>query len=283
MRKHLQLALMASPVIATFLSLTTPHVQAEAGSDGANAVITSSTDDAGRKVYVNESFPAVTSKRTQPPAQRSSLAFWSTTEHRWKPVPSANIRAARSAAAEVNHYLGEQPADSEPLTNVVRGKASSPQDIDAAIDQAASRHNVDPNLVRAVIKVESNFNPNAVSRKGAMGLMQLMPQTARQLRVANPFDPQQNVDAGVRHLKQLMENYGGDVKLTLAAYNAGQGAVARSAGVPHFAETRNYVKRITQLYYGGSDSGIQFLQNPMHEPIHVQRDSRGVLHISNTD
>ncbi len=283
MRKHLQLALMASPVIATFLSLTTPYVQAEAGSDGVNTVITSSTDDSGRKVYVNESFPAVTSKRTQPPAQRSSLAFWSTTEHRWKTVPSANIRAARSAAAEVNHYLGEQPADNEPLTNFVRGKASSPQDIDAAIDQAASRHNVDPNLVRAVIKVESNFNPNAVSRKGAMGLMQLMPQTARQLRVANPFDPQQNVDAGVRHLKQLMENYGGDVKLTLAAYNAGQGAVARSAGVPHFAETRNYVKRITQLYYGGTDSGIQFLQNPMHEPIHVQRDSRGVLHISNTD
>jgi hypothetical protein len=282
MRKHLQLALMASPVIATFLSLTTPYLQAETGSGSVNTVITS-TDDDGRKVYVNESFPVVTSKRTDTPVRRNSLAFWSATEHRWKPVPSANIRAARSAAAEVNHYLGEQPGESAPFTNSVRGKTFSPQDIDAAIDQAASRHNVDPNLVRAVIKVESNFNPNAVSRKGAMGLMQLMPQTARQLRVANPFDPQQNVDAGVRHLKQLMENYGGDVKLTLAAYNAGQGAVARSAGVPHFAETRNYVNRITQLYYGGSDPGTRFLQNPMHDPIHVQRDARGVLHISNTD
>jgi soluble lytic murein transglycosylase-like protein len=282
MRKHLQLALMASPVIATFLSLTTPYVQAEAGSSSAGTVITS-TDDNGRKVYVNESFPVVTSKRSETPVRRNSLAYWSPTERRWKQVPSANIRAARSAAAEVNHYLGEQPGESQPLTSFVRGRASSPQDIDAAIERAASRHNVDPNLVRAVIKVESNFNPNAVSRKGAMGLMQLMPQTARQLRVANPFDPQQNVDAGVRHLKQLMESYGGDVKLTLAAYNAGQGAVARSAGVPRIAETRNYVKRITQLYYGGSDSGIQFLQNPMHEPIHVQRDSRGVLHISNTD
>ena len=285
MRKHLQLALMASPVIATFLSLTTPYVQAEAGSGGTNTVISSSTDDNGRKVYVNESFSPVTTKRSQAPSRRTSLAFWSATEHRWKPVPSANIRAARSAAAEVNHYLGEQPGESSgtPLTNFVRGKAFSPQDIEAAIDQAASRHNVDPNLVRAVIKVESNFNPNAVSRKGAMGLMQLMPQTARQLKVANPFDPQQNVDAGVRHLKQLMENYGGDVKLSLAAYNAGQGAVARSAGVPHFAETRNYVKRITQLYYGGSDPGTQFMQNPMHQPIHVERDARGVLHISNTD
>ena len=108
--------------------------------------------------------------------------------------------------------------------------------------------------MRAVVKVESNFNPNAVSRKGAMGLMQLMPATARQLKVKNPFDPEQNVDAGVRHLKQLLENYGGDVKLTLAAYNAGAGAVARSAGVPHFAETQNYVRRITNLYYGGSIS-----------------------------
>jgi hypothetical protein len=78
------------------------------------------------------------------------------------------------------------------------------------------------------------------------------------------------------------------VKLTLAAYNAGQGAVARSAGVPHFAETRNYVKRITQLYYGGSgpggsDPGSHFLVSPMHDPIHVERDARGVLHISNTE
>ncbi len=285
MRKHLQLALMASPVIATLLSLTTPYVQAEAGPSGTNTAITSSTDDNGRKVYVNESFPMVTTKRSEPSVRRTSLAFWSATEHRWKPVPSANIRAARSAAAEVNHYLGEQPSQDSttPLTNFVRGRAFSPQEIDAAIDQAAARHNVDPNLVRAVIKVESNFNPNAVSRKGAMGLMQLMPQTARQLRVTNPFDPQQNVDAGVRHLKQLMESYGGDVRLTLAAYNAGQGAVARSAGVPHFAETRNYVKRITQLYYGGSDPDSHFLESPMHDPIHVERDARGVLHISNTE
>jgi soluble lytic murein transglycosylase-like protein len=281
MRKRLQLALMASPVIATFLSFTTPYVQAEAG---AAAVITS-TDDNGRKVYVNESFPAVTSKRSEVPARRNSLAYWSSTEHRWKPVPSANVRAARSAAAEVNHFLSEQAGTSSgtPVPNFVQGKSFSPQDIDAAIDQAASRHNVDPNLVRAVIKVESNFNPNAVSRKGAMGLMQLMPQTARQLKVANPFDPQQNVDAGVRHLKQLMENYGGDVKLTLAAYNAGQGAVARSAGVPHFAETRNYVDRITQLYYGGSTPGSHFVGGPMHDPIHVERDAKGVLHISNTE
>ena len=194
--------------------------------------------------------------------------YWSPTEHRWKSVPSANIRAARSAAAEVSN--------SDQASSFVRGKPFTQQEIDAAIDAAASRHNVDPSLVRAVIKVESNFNPNAVSRKGAMGLMQLMPQTARQLNVVNPFDPEQNVDAGVRHLKKLMESYGGDVNLSLAAYNAGAGAVARSAGIPHFRETRNYVKRITQLYYGeGTAPGYRILSSPVHEPVRATGRSAG--------
>jgi soluble lytic murein transglycosylase-like protein len=112
-----------------------------------------------------------------------------------------------------------------------------------------------------------------------MGLMQLMPSTARQLKVKNPFDPEQNVDAGVRQLKQLLENYGGNVKLTLAAYNAGAGAVARSSGVPHYAETQNYVRRITNLYYGGSD----FNSGASPDPVRVQRDARGMLYISNTE
>src|SRR5260221_13962926 len=100
------------------------------------------------------------------------------------------------------------------------------------MERRATRHNVDPNLVRALIKVESNFNPNAVSRKGAMGLKQLMPQTARQLNVTNPFDPEQNVDAGVRHLKQLMESFGGDLNLRRAEYDSGGGAVSRTGAVP---------------------------------------------------
>jgi soluble lytic murein transglycosylase-like protein len=199
------------------------------------------------------------------------------------------MRAAQSAAAEVHEYLGrdssQSASDKIAAANFsaasFRGPLATSADIDTAIEQAAARHNVDPNLVRAVVKVESNFNPNAVSRKGAMGLMQLMPATARQLKVKNPFDPEQNVDAGVRHLKQLLESYGGDVRLTLAAYNAGATAVARSSGVPRFAETQNYVRRITNLYYGGSvfnpSSGAS------HDPVTVQRDARGVLYISNTD
>jgi soluble lytic murein transglycosylase-like protein len=210
--------------------------------------------------------------------------YWSVTEHRFKPVPTngAVIRAARSAASEVNTYL-----DTKAQSHQALNRAFTPQDVDAAIDQAAARHHVDPNLVRSVVKVESNFNPNAVSRKGAMGLMQLMPSTARSLNVSNPYDPQQNVDAGVRHLKRLLDSYGGDVRLSLAAYNAGSGAVARSAGVPNFRETQNYVRRITTLYNnGGAQQGLNIAAHPMreiHEPVLMQRDERGVLRISNTD
>lgn len=280
MRKRLKLALMAVPAIATLLSLT--YAQA-----ASNASITTTTDDSGHKVYVNDVVPSAPRRASQPKgglpemqtfrSQQNRLVFWSTTEHRWKTVPHANVRAARSAAAEVDEYL-DKPSGQQ---NSSLRSGFTQHEVDDAINKAASRHNVDPNLVRALVKVESNFNPNAVSRKGAMGLMQLMPQTARQLRLTNPFNPEENVDAGVRHLKDLLDNYGGDVRLSLAAYNAGKGAVARSSGIPHYAETRNYVKRITQLY--GGSLGSSYFPGTSREPVRVQRDVRGVLYISNTD
>jgi soluble lytic murein transglycosylase-like protein len=296
MRKRLQLALMASTLAATSLFLT-PKLRANGddGGDGSSdktaktkvvpTKITTS-DEHGRKIYVNDSVAASPSRATQDSEfPRRTLRYWSSKENRWKPVPPPNaavMRAAKSAAAEVDQYVGRessQSANAKIVNSNFRGPLATSGDIDSAIEQAAARHNVDPNLVRAVVKVESNFNPNAVSRKGAMGLMQLMPATARQLNVKNPFDPEQNVDAGVRHLKRLLESYGGDVKLTLAAYNAGAGAVARSSGVPHYAETQNYVRRITNLYYGGS----AFESGASHAPVTVQRDARGVLYISNTE
>ena len=297
MRKRLQFAAMltATTTIATSVSLTslsllagaslaTPRAWA-AEADGRGEMITP-TEEHGRKVYVNEPGAAQKSAREAAQPKRSSLVYWSSKEGRWKPVASAgsaSMKAARSAAAEVSQYFGRdsvQSANARIMAANARGHQATQEEIDESIVMAAARHNVDPNLVRAVVKVESNFNSNAVSRKGAMGLMQLMPSTARSLNVKNPFDPNQNVDAGVRHLKQLLENYGGDVNLTLAAYNAGSGAVARSAGVPHFAETQNYVRRITSLYYGGSDLTPE---SPRHNPVRVQRDARGVLYISNTD
>jgi transglycosylase-like protein with SLT domain len=277
---RLKTVLMAT-VLATSFFCTSAAVSAETGlrADG----ITSTTDESGRKIYVNSEAPsrgasASASGSPGPAPYQSHLVYWSSTEHRWKHVPTsgAQIRAARSAASEVNSYLDNHSAH-ETLNRVI-----SQQEIDTAIDEAAARHNVDPNLVRSVIKVESNFNPHAVSRKGAMGLMQLMPSTARSLNVSNPFDPAQNVDAGVRHLKRLLESYGGNVPLSLAAYNAGTAAVSRSAGVPRFAETQNYVRRITNLYTGGVEGG-HILGNPVHDPVRVQRDARGVLTISNTD
>lgn len=284
MRKRLQIALMASTVAATSFLLA-PQLRAEDG-DGDPQKITAS-DDHGRTIYVNDSTPTSRARRApEPEAPRRTLMYWSSKENRWKPVPPANaavMRAARSAAAEVSQYVGResnQSANAKIVAANFHGTLTTAADIDSAIEEAAARHNVDPNLVRAVVKVESNFNPNAVSRKGAMGLMQLMPSTARQLKVNNPFDPEQNVDAGVRHLKQLLESYGGDIKLTLAAYNAGAGAVARSSGVPRYAETQNYVRRITNLYYGRSASSPSEVS---HDPVRVQRDARGVLYISNTE
>jgi len=113
------------------------------------------------------------------------------------------------------------------------------------IDQISAKHGVDANLVRAVIKVESAYQEHARSRKGAMGLMQLMPATARQYGVSDPYDAQSNIEGGIRYLKSLLEQF--EPKLALAAYNAGEAAVRRFGGIPPYPETRNYVNRILDL------------------------------------
>ena len=120
---------------------------------------------------------------------------------------------------------------------------------DSIIEKAAIAASVEPNLLRAVIVVESGFNSRAVSKRGAMGLMQLMPATATRFGVSNPYDPLQNVHAGARYLKFLIDRFGQDVRLALAAYNAGEDAVDRNGGqIPPFSETMAYVPRVLKIY-----------------------------------
>lgn len=125
----------------------------------------------------------------------------------------------------------------------------SGRNYDAHVRQAAAKYDLPPALIKAVMAAESAFDPQAVSRRGALGLMQLMPDTARELSVAEPFDPAQNIDGGARYLRQLWTSYQGDLFQTLAAYNAGPAAVRRAGGqVPRIAETQEYVRRVLALY-----------------------------------
>jgi soluble lytic murein transglycosylase-like protein len=128
----------------------------------------------------------------------------------------------------------------------VRKTPHSPQEMKEVIDAVSSRHHLDPDLINSVIHAESGFNPRAVSRKGAQGLMQLMPQTASQLGVANAFDPGANVEGGTRYLRELLERYDFDLIKALAAYNAGPQRVDQYHGVPPYYETQVYVARIVR-------------------------------------
>ena len=135
---------------------------------------------------------------------------------------------------------------------------------DSLIRTASDRYNIDAELVRAVIKTESDFNATARSRKGAMGLMQLMPDTARLHNVGDAYNPEENVEGGVRHLRMLLDRYRGDLELSLAAYNAGSGAVEKHRGIPPFSETREYVRRVLRFYSSYRGEALQ-ISSPVRQ------------------
>jgi soluble lytic murein transglycosylase len=149
------------------------------------------------------------------------------------------------------------------------------------IRESADRHRVDVGLVEAVVTAESAGNPRAVSRKGAQGLMQLMPQRSAQLGVRDPFDPRQNIEGGVRHLRDLLQRYDGNLTLALAAYNAGVDAVRTYSGVPPYAETQEYVRRVRALYDGVEGPGPAWAVGQTPQYIYRQVAEDGTVTFTN--
>ena len=149
----------------------------------------------------------------------------------FSPKPVTAVRVAETVVPP--QVVGEESRGPKPL--------APPLGIDEAVSRIAAEHSLSPQLIHSVIKVESNYNARAVSSKGALGLMQLIPATARRFGVSDAFNPVENIQGGARYLRYLLDLYNGDYPLALAAYNAGEGAVARYGGVPPFAETQNYL------------------------------------------
>lgn len=134
----------------------------------------------------------------------------------------------------------------ESFSDTYEAQKRSGETLDDIFEEAARKYQVDVNLLKAIGKAESDFRPNLTSHAGAMGIMQIMPATAKEYGVTNPYDPRQNIMAGAREISELLKKYNGDLVLSLAGYNAGMGNVAKYGGVPPFRETRNYIKKVTE-------------------------------------
>ena len=157
----------------------------------------------------------------------------------------------KSAAKEFKNILDEKLNENTKTAENSIEKTTfknSRENIENLIEKYAAKNNLDPDFIKAVVKQESGFNPDAKSKCGAMGLMQLMPQTAKGLGVVDAFDPEQNIESGVKYLKSMLNRFNNDPKLALAAYNAGPGAVQKYGDIPPYRETQNYVKNIMSSY-----------------------------------
>lgn len=175
-------------------------------------------------------------------------------------------------------------ANARPVPGVSDAHPAAPRGLpetiyDAFIERVARENGLSPRLIKAVALVESAMNPHAVSSKGAQGLMQLMPETARQYGVVDAFDPLENIRAGARHLRSLLDEFGGDRRLALAAYNAGSGAVRRAGGVPDYPETRAYIRSVEARMEGVPDRTAR--RDPPPAEVRSRRLADGTVMLSN--
>jgi hypothetical protein len=230
--------------LSTLLLFSTASLGVLSAPQPVRGQIASFTDPTGRRLFVNAEPPPI---KLVSPKPRTTIYMSSETS-----------------------FLGQN----RPAMNIDRDGA------EALVREAAERHHVDPALVRAVIETESNWNAGAVSRKGAVGLMQLIPTTAQRFGVNNAFNPKQNVDAGVHYLKTLLERYNGNLDLALAAYNAGEGAVDRAHGIPSFRETRSYVQKVQDAYFRPGSGRLENAYTRSN-PIHRHMDSSGRIIFTN--
>jgi soluble lytic murein transglycosylase-like protein len=231
-----------SPMAVSALLVFSAAFASLAAPTRTRAQIATLTDESGRRFFVNAEPPAV---KTVASKSRTTI------------------------------YM---PAESSFLGQNHRAMNIDRDGVESLVREAAERHHVDPALVRAVIETESNWNPGAVSRKGALGLMQLIPTTAQRFGVNDVFNPKQNVDAGVHYLKTLLDRYNGNLDLALAAYNAGEGSVDRAHGVPAYRETKNYVRKVQDAYFrpgSGRAENAYTRANPIHR--HVEESGRIVF------
>lgn len=161
------------------------------------------------------------------------------------------------------------------------GRRVESREVGTLVDRYADHYRLDPKLVHAVIRAESGYNPRAVSPKGARGLMQLMPATARELDVEDAFDPASNIAGGTRYLRRMLDQFAGSVELALAGYNAGPEAVRRFGGIPPYPETRRYVTRILRDYRGDRGYQLPMSETPaIGRKVYVSRDAAGRVVLS---
>lgn len=231
---------------STITESTSTEARTDAVYDSFREVL-ASAERAQQAMAVDAILAAQSSGSISPETVQKLLGF--------NPAPnipvadSQNVSTIDTAAAVTSGSQASSAASTSGNTS-----SSSSTSLDAYFEEAAAKYNVDVKLLKAIAHAESNFNPNATSSSGAMGVMQLMPSTAKSLGITDAYNAYDNIMGGAKVISQHLANYNGDVSLALAAYNAGSGNVAKYGGVPPFTETQNYIKKVLAYYEGAEDN-----------------------------